>query len=514
MKRLSVLLAAFLLLTSFFVSSMPKSALAAVEADIKMSAQSSPEVLSESGLVDVTVLITPSYGIASPESGLGITILSVEFEGRNKTPSSYAYIGATKAVMLEDIYIDSKDLGEKLPVTLTYIDLDRQVKTAKCDLVIGSTAPDASFSRSIGKTSGSPGDIIEIEYTVKNRSGVDFSNISVTDGFIGEIFTLASLKANESHTQTVTYELTNDVVSRPTLTYYYDGSDEKQEKTLDAKAIYVDGAALALELKSDVLTIMQGGTASLTLSVKNDTDEKLRDITFYSLAWLEFDPIKELAPGEVRVFHKDVKLYSDSDISIAAAVTDNDGKQHFCLCRTLSINVVDTNEQKDANTPGLDISAQAVTNGADTALAIEIHNYAEEIFDAVISDENIGVVEEIGDLPLGDSLFTLQREFMQDITLELTLSGKALDGSSMTAKANTITIEPEPIVIPDVSQDEKNKKFNVDDYPLPPKNSGSSWIYLFAAIVCLGISIVAAILLVIQIRILIKRHKRAKQKGK
>ena len=103
---------------------------------------------------------------------------------------------------------------------------------------------------------------------------------------------------------------------------------------------------------------------------------------------------------------------------------------------------------------------------------------------------------------------------MQDITLELTLSGKALDGSSMTAKANTITIEPEPIVIPDVSQDEKNKKFNVDDYPLPPKNSGSSWIYLFAAIGCLGISIVAAILLVIQIRILIKRHKRAKQKGK
>ena len=140
----------------------------------------------------------------------------------------------------------------------------------------------------------------------------------------------------------------------------------------------------------------------------------------------------------MRVFHKDVKLYSDSDISIAAAVTDNDGKQHFCLCRTLSINVVDTNEQKDENTPGLDISAQAVTNGADTALAIEIHNYAEEIFDAVISDENIGVVEEIGDLPLGDSLFTLQREFMQDITLELTLSGKALDGSSMTAKANTI----------------------------------------------------------------------------
>jgi len=203
---------------------------------------------------------------------------------------------------------------------------ERQNRQLSVDAVAVPLAkPALQFELTSDKTQVDIGETVMLTLALKNAGNISYSNVTVTDPKLGEVFTNVQIDAGQ------TRELQKEVTINETTTFSFtlkleDNTGTTQdEKVPDLKvSAYAEGQMLRLNLtltaSSEVITDMPGDI-SFHLTVTNDSNTAAKNIRIMH-ANTDIYTINELAPGQSTVITRDFSLSQPGKYQFKAVAID------------------------------------------------------------------------------------------------------------------------------------------------------------------------------------------------
>jgi uncharacterized repeat protein (TIGR01451 family) len=186
-------------------------------------------------------------------------------------------------------------------------------------------APSLTYTLTSNKTQVSIGEKVMLTLEIKNAGNISYSNITVTDPILGEVFTNIAIDAGQSRT------LQKEVTVNATATYAFtlklaDNTGTTQNEVVPPLKVsaYTEGQMLRLNLTltSDSESISSlPGDIRFNLVVTNDSNTKASNIIIRHAA-LDIYTINELAPGQSTVVTRDFRLSQAGKYQFTAEATD------------------------------------------------------------------------------------------------------------------------------------------------------------------------------------------------
>lgn len=186
-------------------------------------------------------------------------------------------------------------------------------------------APNLIYTLTSDKTQVNLGETITLTLDIKNNGNINYSNITVTDPKLGEVFANQQIAAGE------TKSLTREVILNETTTFNFvlkleDNTGTTKEEKVPALKVsaYSEGQMLRLNL---TLTADNENISSIPgdirfhLTVTNDSNTSAKDIRVMH-ASNEIYVINELAPGQSTVVTRDYRLSQAGKYQFSAIATD------------------------------------------------------------------------------------------------------------------------------------------------------------------------------------------------
>jgi hypothetical protein len=201
--------------------------------------------------------------------------------------------------------------------------------------------PGLQYSLTSDKNQYNIGETAVLTLEIKNAGNITYSNITVTDPKLGEVFTNVQIAAGQ------TKQLQKEVTVNETTTYAFtlkledNTGSTMEEKVRELKvSAYAEGQMLRLNLtltaSSEVITAMPGDI-TFYLNVTNDSNTAAKNIVIRH-ADMEIYTIKELAPGQSTMIQRDYSLSQAGKYQFSATATDvQDNKVEF-LSNALNIS--------------------------------------------------------------------------------------------------------------------------------------------------------------------------------
>lgn len=185
--------------------------------------------------------------------------------------------------------------------------------------------PALSFSLSTDKNQVNIGESVTLTLHIKNNGNISYSNVSVTDPKLGEVFSNVQIDAGQ------TRELKKEVIVNETTTYAFtlhlqDNTGTTQEEKVPETKVsaYTEGQMLRLNLTltADSETIDSlPGAMRFHLTVTNDSNTAAKNIRIRH-ASRDIYTITELAPGQSTVITRDFMLSQAGKYQFTAIATD------------------------------------------------------------------------------------------------------------------------------------------------------------------------------------------------
>lgn len=283
--------------------------------------------------VDRTIL--PTTAASGQNVSITYTIVNT-----GTLPVTNVEISENKSISTEVGKIASIAPGEKATYTFT-VKMQKKNLTSKATvtyLAKGETNKEESESAVIkygdiklksslkaDKKGGMPGDMVKLTLTLQNTDKTDFTNVSVSDPVLGEVFTGQTVPAGK----TVTLE--RDITIVDTASYQFvihatqasGGDIETATELLTVKAVEPsDLIRLSVEASADhdVIYTMPG-IVKFTVSVTNESAADVKNVSVGSsgITLYTFD---SLLSGETRSFVRDVKVETVGRFQFTASARD------------------------------------------------------------------------------------------------------------------------------------------------------------------------------------------------
>lgn len=186
--------------------------------------------------------------------------------------------------------------------------------------------PRLSYSLSADKTQVNIGETVTLKLEIKNAGNITYSNVTVTDPKLSEVFSNVQIAAGQ------TVELTREVTITQTTTFAFTLQLEDNTGTVQSEKVqelqvsaYAEGQMLRLNL---TLTADQDSISSLPgelrfhLTVTNDSNSAARNIRIRH-ANVDVYTIPELAPGQSTVVTRNYSLSQAGKYQFSAIATDS-----------------------------------------------------------------------------------------------------------------------------------------------------------------------------------------------
>lgn len=185
--------------------------------------------------------------------------------------------------------------------------------------------PALTYTLTADKTQVSIGEPVTLTLEIKNNGNISYSNVSVTDPKLGEVFSNVQIDVGQ------TKELKREVTVNETSTYAFtlhlqDNTGTTQEEKVPETKVsaYTEGQMLRLNLTltSDSETIdSMPGAMRFHLTVTNDSNTAAKNIRIMHGSE-EIYTITELAPGQNTVVTRDYMLSQAGKYQFTAIATD------------------------------------------------------------------------------------------------------------------------------------------------------------------------------------------------
>lgn len=185
--------------------------------------------------------------------------------------------------------------------------------------------PGLQYTLTSDKTQYNIGETAVLTLQVKNAGNITYSNVTVTDPVLGEVFSNVQIAAGQ------TRELTKEVAVNETTTYKFtlkledNTGTTMEEKVPDLKvSAYAEGQMLRLNLtliaSSETIHSMPGDIR-FDLTVTNDSNTTAKNIRIRH-AQKDIYTINELAPGQTTIVSRDFSLSQAGKYQFSATAID------------------------------------------------------------------------------------------------------------------------------------------------------------------------------------------------
>lgn len=203
---------------------------------------------------------------------------------------------------------------------------DRQTQQLTIEAVsIPLAKPGLQYQLTSDKTQVNIGETVMLTLEIKNAGNIAYSNVTVTDPILGEVFTNVQIDAGQ------TRQLQKEVTLNETATFSFtlkleDNTGTTQdEKVPDLKvSAYSEGQMLRLNLtltsSSETISSLPG-SIQFNLTVTNDSNTAAKDISIRH-ASTNIYTINELAPGQSTMITRDFNLSQAGKYQFTAVATD------------------------------------------------------------------------------------------------------------------------------------------------------------------------------------------------
>ena len=203
--------------------------------------------------------------------------------------------------------------------------------------------PALNYTLTSDKQQVNIGETATLTLTLRNAGNISYSNVSVTDPILGEVFSNLSIPAGQTVERTKEVTLNETATFKFTLNLEDNTGVTQQEVVPDLKvSAYAEGQMLRLNL---VLTSRQEAISSLPgditfdLVVTNDSNNEAKDIRVVHGSQ-DIYTINVLAPGQSMTITRDFKVSQAGKFRFSAIATDVQDTQMTFESNTLDIPYV------------------------------------------------------------------------------------------------------------------------------------------------------------------------------
>lgn len=186
--------------------------------------------------------------------------------------------------------------------------------------------PGLQYTLTSDKNQLSIGETATLTLTIKNAGNISYSNITVTDPTLGEVFTNVQIDAGQ------TKELTKEITLNQTTTYAFSLKLEDNTGTTQTEKVpelklsaYAEGQMLRLNLvltSSSETIYSMPGEITFNLTVTNDSNTPAKNIRILH-ADKNIYTINELAPGQSMVVSRVFALSQAGKYQFTASAVDS-----------------------------------------------------------------------------------------------------------------------------------------------------------------------------------------------
>ena len=203
---------------------------------------------------------------------------------------------------------------------------ERQNRKITLDAIkVPLAKPALQFELTSDKTQVSIGETVTLTLKIKNAGNVSYSNITVTDPKLGEVFTNIQIAAGQSQ------EFTKEVTIKESSSFAFSLKLEDNTGTTQTEKVpelkvsaYAEGQMLRLNLtltaSSETISSLPG-VIQFHLTVTNDSNTSAKDIKIRHAA-VNIYTINELAPGQSQTITRDFNLSQPGKYQFTAVATD------------------------------------------------------------------------------------------------------------------------------------------------------------------------------------------------
>lgn len=218
----------------------------------------------------------------------------------NKTETVASLEPGANATVKFEKKASTNDLASHPNITYKKDGSKETLRMALDNLVIPSARPNLKLTLSADQTSVNIGDKVVLTLVLQNDGNVSYSNVTVSDAKLGEVFANIDIPAKQTITRT------KEVTMQETTNFLFDVSlkdntgREQKEKTNELKVSAYDPAKmvrLTLEMTANKASIdTVPGEIEFTVNVTNNSDFEVKDIKIKQGATQVYT-IASLAPG-------------------------------------------------------------------------------------------------------------------------------------------------------------------------------------------------------------------------
>lgn len=412
-----------------------------------------PQQIVSAGLVRISFSVTN-------DSAYEMRNISISGHGAGESADLYQQIvppGGALSFSLRNVEITNSMLGEQLVYTLNWAENNEQ-KSQSVSLNIGAEpvlpALDMKANRTASKTSGKAGEKVVLTYTLTNPGQQAMSEITVTDSEIaGSTPVAKNLNLEGGATNKITYEYTlgsQSAISRPIITYKLAGANKRLE--LEPLTLAIVSVKLDISL-SQGAPVPEGVLFTIVLNNSgNQAIDKLRIAD--ELGNSVNEDIFTLDAGKERTLSYLVSSSSLRNVVFTITGTDALGQPYENKTRSYEVW-----PYVDPSHVSLSLIATVLTPLSDSGrmlVRFTVQNNSNvELTNAAITEEQLGTLETLDILPLGQTL--RERELLVGAPRELEFTLTAADPSgaqhSYQAKVTAAYIEPtQPTPAPEVEE--------------------------------------------------------------
>lgn len=205
-------------------------------------------------------------------------------------------------------------------------DGDRTTLRVTLDAVaIPIAKPGLAYELSVDRAVVNVGETVNLTLTVRNTGNISYTNVSVADAKLGEVYTGLSVAAGETVTHTKEVTMTESSAFKFTLSLEDNTGSTLKETTNEVKiSAYAEGQMMKLNLQvtadTDTVTALPG-KVRFTIVITNDSNATGKNIDI-SHGGTSIYSISELSPGQSMTLPRDFLISQAGKFRFTASARD------------------------------------------------------------------------------------------------------------------------------------------------------------------------------------------------
>ena len=394
--------------------------------------------ISNSGnadLKDPVVLYDPAAQIVSDFGTNGAVLLkageSATWTGTYDVNDRTLENGAVVYFVKYTLY---KDSGEA-------VDQSQPIRAA---ISLQTAETDIEVKRTISPTVAGEDQEVVVRYDITNSGTVNLTDVTIQENkdIHKEKQTIPLLEPGK--TAEVRYTVTmgkKDLTSGATITYQSETESKTQTYTVENQTITYGESSLTAKLTSDVKGVVENGTVTLSLELKNTGNVDYSDLRVTDPALGDVFTNQQLKAGESLTLEKEITVPATAEYQFTVTATDEGGSEMSVVTEPLTITAVAPEDALTLTVTATADRTEVFEQPGLVRFTLEIANTSQvDATDVVVSHGDTQIYT-FASIPAGETR-TLSRDTALSMAgkFQFTVTAKDPLESTLTFESNEIQI--------------------------------------------------------------------------